>query len=196
MTNLSVIIPLGPHETAWKELLPDLTKLPNGTEVILPNNNGRAQQMNTAAMKAKHEFLWFVHADSRFTVKTIPALLNSIKKAPNALHYFNLQFDDKMLRLKLNILGVWLRSHLLGMPFGDQDFCIAKKLFSKIGGYPEDVAYGEDHLFVWRAKQDGIKLHCTGATLLTSAREYKEQGWLYTTLKHQRQWLKLLKKAR
>ena len=102
MPKLSVIIPIGPHEKAWQELL--------------------------------SEFLWFLHADSRFTNKTIPALLNSIKKAPKKLHYFNLQFNDNSLLLKLNNLGVWLRSHILGMPFGDQGFCIAKKLFTKIGG--------------------------------------------------------------
>jgi hypothetical protein len=157
---------------------------------IVSSTAGRAQQLNMGAKVACHEFLWFLHADSRFTGNTFSALLNSIKLAPDALHYFNLKFTDNLFLMKLNAIGVWLRSHLLGSPFGDQGFCIRKSLFNKAGKYPENVTYGEDHLFVWAAKRQGVKLRCTGASLSTSARKYIDHGWLSTTLQHQFLWFK------
>jgi hypothetical protein len=87
MTDISVIIPLGPDETAWKNLLADLDKLPSGTEVLfvvsenskilhetillsrkeirlLSSAPGRGSQMNAGAKAAEGKFLWFLHADS------------------------------------------------------------------------------------------------------------------------------------
>ena len=199
--KLSVIIPLAQDEQAWRHLLPDLAPLPD-SEIIfaLPQDaepidlpairqvragNGRAQQMNAAASIAQGNHLWFLHADSRLRPDTIPALLRRLSAYPDWLLYADLSFaSDASPLMRLNEIGVWLRSHIFGMPFGDQGLCIRKKTFFEIGGYPENVAYGEDHAFVWRARQRGIRLRCTGASLVTSARKYKECGWLRTTLTH------------
>lgn len=211
MTNISIIVPLASREKAWQELLLDLERLPKNIELlfiitdsnqekpvktkhnirwIMSSKKGRAQQLNMGAEIAHHEYLWFLHADSRFGSNTVSALLNSIKTSPDALHYFNLKFSENLLQIKLNNIGVWLRSHIFGSPFGDQGFCIRKNLFTKIGGYSETAAYGEDHLLVWAAKRHGIKLRCTESVLFTSARKYVENGWLSTTLRHQYLWYK------
>jgi rSAM/selenodomain-associated transferase 1 len=88
----------------------------------------------------------------------------------------------------INEIGCWIRSRLLGLPFGDQGFCLSRIHFERIGGFPEDVAYGEDHVFVWRAKQNGIALKAIKAILKTSARRYRDQGWLKTTLLFYKLW--------
>jgi GT2 family glycosyltransferase len=77
------------------------------------------------------------------------------------------------------------------MPFGDQGFCISKTLFHEIGGYPEKAPYGEDLLFVWKAKETGVKLHHVPSKLITSARHYQETGWFKLTLLRGRQVMKL-----
>ncbi len=86
--------------------------------------------------------------------------------------------------------GALFRSRALGVPFGDQGFCIKKTIFNKLGGFPEGLPYGEDHVFVWRARQQGIDLQPLGVKLYTSARKYKKHGWLKTTILTQYLWIK------
>jgi len=79
---------------------------------------------------------------------------------------------------------------LLGVPFGDQGFCVTKKKYNLIGGFLETAPYGEDHLFVWHAKQRGIRIRSTNAALKTSARKYRQSGWFTTTLLYYQLWTK------
>ena len=160
-------------------------------KIITSPKPGRAEQMNLGASEATGEYIWFLHADSRLNDTTLPSLLASIKSNPDALHYFNLGFyDNKSRFMKLNEAGAKFRSNILKCPFGDQGFCIRKELFDKIGGYPESLPYGEDHVFVWHARQQGIKIRPTGTKLLTSARKYNSGGWFKVTITHQYLWLK------
>lgn len=206
--KLSVIIPMAADEQAWRDLIPDLAGLPPSSEVIfaLPQGTppmeisvphpwmvvkqisegvGRAGQMNAAARIAEGNKLWFLHADSRLGQETIPALLRRLSQYPDWLLYGDLRFlSDATPLMKINEIGTWVRSRFLGMPFGDQGLCIRKKLFHEIGGYPENVKYGEDHVFVWRARQCGITLRSIEAPIYTSARKYRDRGWLKTTVRH------------
>ncbi|MEQ1789029.1 MAG: glycosyltransferase [Rickettsiales bacterium] len=183
----SVIIPLAADETEHKKLL---ASLPAEFEVILSQKETRALSLNDGAKKATGEYLWFLHADSRLSKKAISALIESVRKHPSSLLYFNLAFEnDATSFMCLNALGVHFRSKILQSPFGDQGFCIHKDLFEQIGGFPENLPYGEDNIFAWKARQHGIKLRSTGAKIYTSARKYKKNGWLKTTLKHQYLWI-------
>lgn len=225
--RISVIVPVAPSETALSDLLRDLAILPGNCEIILAlprgakapesvllasrqniryhaEGGGRAAQMNAAARQASGEYLWFLHADSRLDHVVITALLHQLTQFPDGLFYADLAFQGYAPTLmRINQAGVWLRSHFLGMPFGDQGFCIQRQLFNKIGGYDENLPYGEDHVFVWRARQSGIKLRPLKACITTSARKYQQHGWLKTTCQHVwltwkqawPEWQKLTKKA-
>ncbi len=201
LRNVSVIIPLAPGERAYPALLKDLEVLSHKTEIILvtteplektvsPNiyifqtQKGRAHQLNLGAEKASKQYLWFLHADSRISKKNILTLEKSLHSDHKTLFYFNLEFYEGPIWMILNTVGVWIRSHFLGIPFGDQGFCIQKTLFKRLGGFDEGASFGEDHLFIWKTKKEGIKLQCTSGWLKTSARKYQEQGWLKTTLNH------------
>ncbi|MCP4392964.1 MAG: glycosyltransferase [Alphaproteobacteria bacterium] len=213
MVDISVIIPLVSGETAWKKLLNCLSYLPEKAEIIfvtsgdedsLPDLNGlmhnkqiktvwgatgRANALNEGAKRACGQHLWFLHADSYFSNDVITNLLYRIVEHPHALHYFDLRFSGNFL-MKINSIGGWIRSHVLGIPFGDQGFCISKEMFNEIGGYPEDVPYGEDHLFLWKAKQHRIRVLCADSVITTSSRKYEKSGWLSTTLRHQYMFIK------
>jgi glycosyltransferase involved in cell wall biosynthesis len=189
LDNVSIIIPTAPDETAQQLLLNDLKQLNN--EIIISAEGSRAKSLNVGAVKASDDFLWFLHADSRVSTENIIALEQALKKRPNVLHYFDLAYDGGHLT-NSNSLGANIRSRLLRLPYGDQGFCISKSLFNEIGGYPENVAYGEDLLFVRLAKRKGIKLNRIPSKLLTSARKYKHYGWLKLTLLRQWQMAKLL----
>ncbi len=217
LEDVAVIIPLAPQEEAWTSLLPDLRDLPLKSEIILVSPEaaplelksfetdlrlagrvrwvhskpGRALQLNAGAKVTKKPFLWFLHADSQLTPRSIVALRRGLERAPGALHYFNLRFlPDGPPLMRVNEVGCWVRSRLMGVPFGDQGFCIARKNFEAIGGFPEGSSYGEDHLFIWRARQKGVTLRCTGEALLTSARRYQENGWLQLTWSYAHRWVR------
>jgi len=215
---LSVIIPVGPDETGLSQaLLADLQYLPADSEILfgcttaqkpfsevesvlkalqgykvqfLYAATGRAQQMNSGAAAASGEYLWFLHLDSRFDPSLITQLMRNIETYPQALHYCWLKFMADGPRLMfLNGWGANLRSMLFGTPFGDQGFVLSRQLFERLGGYSETVSCGEDHLLVWQARQQGVKLKCCYRPLLTSARKYRSQGWLSLTCRYQRLWL-------
>ncbi len=212
--SVSVIIPLGPIETEWVNLVSQLDELPDHGEIILACSNsgtppmiptslescnirvvngkpGRAGQMNAAAKAAQNEFLWFLHADSRLDTNTISNLLSCLTSGKNGLYYHDLVFlPDGPSVMRFNGWGVWFRSRLLKTPFGDQGFCLKSELFFELGGYSEEVPYGEDHILVWRALQNGISLIPTGAKLFTSARKYSKNGWFRTTITHLYLWVK------
>jgi len=209
--GISVIIPVAEGDFAWKELLPDLVSLTHEDEIILsskkslkrelqteaernaltcsahwaPSAVGRARQLNTGARWAKSDFYWFLHADSKVNRAAIKKLRISIKNKPGAIHFFDLKFLRDGPRLTAsNRYGVWLRSRLLRLPFGDQGYCMHRDVFAGLGGYCEKATYGEDHLLAWRAHQNKVKLCCVGAPLYTSARRYRTHGWLKTTTRH------------
>ena len=209
--DLSVIIPLGPEEDAWKKLLTDLSVLPVDTEIILAaaterpgdfqsvlraagfkrsviwlkSPEGRAKQLNAGAKKAGRSNLWFLHADSRISPPAIASRKKSLEKNESSINYFNLVFsDDGPAMTRINAAGAWIRSHVFGLPFGDQGFCVSGDNFRKLGGFDELAPYGEDHLFIWKARQKKIPLVCTGGWIGTSSRKYSIDGWGSTTVSH------------
>lgn len=210
LCDLAVIIPVAPGDTTWADLVTDLNHLPQESEILLVGSEappeflrhvlidlaasrntrwlqapkGRGQQLNAGVKATQKSYLWFLHADSRFTQSALPALERSLQHQPHALHYFDLAFlNDGPTLTGINAMGVWVRSHLLGLPFGDQGFCLARQMFEKLGSF-KDAAYGEDHLLVWQARTQRVSLCCTGALIRTSARKYRKYGWLATTLRH------------
>lgn len=220
VSQLSVIIPVGPGDDAWRALLPLLLpELAGRGEVILSATTpepsdlarttagsavrwcegpaGRARQQNRAAAEARGRFLWFLHADSTPVPGTVPILLGALARDPSALWYFDLRFAaDGPPAVLLNEAGAWFRSRALGLPFGDQGLALACELFEALGGFREDVPDGEDHRLVWAARRAGCAVRPVGLPLGTSARRYRERGWLRTTARFAaRTWAQALPEA-
>jgi len=190
LDNVSIIIPIAPVEAAHETLLNDLKQ--TNAEIILSCEGSRAKSLNAGAVKAQRAFLWFLHADSQVNSHVITSLEQALKQRSNALHYFDLAYTEGGMA-RLNAAGANIRSRLFDLPYGDQGLCLSKTQFDKIGGYPEDAPYGEDALLVRKAKQSGVKLSRIPAKLYTSARKYKEMGWLKLTAYRQFQIFKLLR---
>jgi rSAM/selenodomain-associated transferase 2 len=210
--GLSVVVPVGENDESWKELIQDLKALDSKDEVIfvsctkekvlessrigkqyqlkchirwLRAPKGRARQMNFGAKKAKNKILWFLHCDSRAKKSAIIHLKKQLQKEINQIYFFRLTFlKDGPRLMRINDFGVWIRSELMGLPFGDQGFCMHSDTFKHLGGFCETASYGEDHLLIWKAHQKQIRLSCIKVPLYTSSRRYKSNGWLNTTLKH------------
>ena len=217
-----MVIPVAPGDRDWVGLVPALlAALPAGTDVVLAgaearpvdvpsaprlrwivSPRGRARQLNAGARVARGRWLWFLHADSQLDVGTVPALARALGDAREAVYYFDLAFlPGGPPLMRLNAVGAWVRSRWGGMPFGDQGLCVPRAIFERLGGFDPALPYGEDHVFVWRARQAGIPVRPTRARLWTSARRYRDAGWLRTTVTHVRltarqawpEWLRLLR---
>ncbi|WP_210395364.1 hypothetical protein [Motiliproteus sediminis] len=218
MGSLSVIVPLGPNENAFGRLAADLLLLPGDSELVfvacrpveaypwraalervlsgrrlrwIEAPEGRARQMNAAAVAASGDWLWFLHWDSGFGPALVSRIQQAVRQPLLAMSYARLQFmDDGPAITRLNArLANW-RSRWLGVPFGDQGFVLPKELFVRVGGFDEAAAFGEDHLLVWQLRLAGVPLIMLDAPLLTSARKYRRHGWSRLTLRYQWMWMR------
>lgn len=204
--TLAIVVPAGPGDLAWQDLLPQLgnaravevvlvvprdtpgptTALPANT-VVQRSPTGRAQQLNTGAASTRAEWLWFLHADSQVTSATIEALHRFVAGDRDAIGYFDLRFlDDGPRLIVLNTIGATVRSRWLGLPFGDQGLLMPRRVFEALGGFDEAQSGGEDHALVWAARRQGVPLVALRAPIFTSARKYARGGWWATTRLHLR----------
>lgn len=202
---LAIIIPLGPGELAWRQLLPSLLSstmadlavvhTPDAQAPDLPppgdrlqlvaSRQGRAAQMNAGAAATTAPWLWFLHADSRLSTNSFARLERYLARAPSGIGYFDLRFlADGPRLVRVNEWGARMRSRCLGLPFGDQGFLMQRATFQLLGGFDESLPGGEDHALVWQARRNAVPLRPIGAELWTSARKYQRQGWLGTTASH------------
>jgi hypothetical protein len=212
--DLAIVIPVGPGDTAWRQLLPQLAdwpvrelllvfadgQLPDapGPHTLDPRTldprtravsapRGRASQQNRGAALSSARWLWFLHADSRLSPAALGAIAKHVQGDERALGYFDLRFlDDGPALMALNSIGAWLRSRCLHLPFGDQGFVLSRALFDELGGFDHALSSGEDHDLVWRARAAGAAIRPIRAALHTSARKYAQLGWWRTTLLHLR----------
>ena len=175
----------------------DASTLANHLEVlghlpIIISKKTRAISLNEGARKTTSDYILFLHADSIIEDDTIENLINYIKvRKVEGMYYFSLKFDKGKI-LRLNSIGANLRSLWFSLPYGDQGFCISRKLFMKTGGFPENVNYGEDLYFVLKLKKMGISILNNQNYIITSSRKYLNNGWLITTLQHQWRLLSIL----
>lgn len=204
--SLSIVVPIGPGDAAWRGLLEQLADISPRPQVLLVFADGdrqcveapdacialsapagRAHQLNAGIDAAECEWLWLLHADSRLRADTLPALRRYLATMPHALGWFRLAFEsDGPWPMPLNALGANLRSRWCGLPFGDQGYVLRRDDARRLGPFDSSLEYGEDHAWVWRARRVGLPLCAIDGTLATSARKYAEHGWWRTTLRHVR----------
>jgi len=214
--RLSVVIPVGPGEPAWPGLVEGVTATLPEAEIVIsaaepraagatgPNvgwvhgDAGRAAQLNRGIVHSTRDTLWLLHADSRPTTAAFRAVRRLCDElSADAIGWFDLAFSlDGPRLMRLNALGANLRSRIAGLPFGDQGWLLRRALFDRLGGFDADFDRGEDLEFIVRARAGGVRLVRAGAEIRTSARRYREQGWLATTLAHALRTIALRRKAR
>lgn len=143
-----------------------------GATVVKSARRGRAAQMNTGASIAKHEILYFLHADSippnNFTTQILSAYKDGAKSG-----CFRLAFDYDHWFLKVN---AWFtRFNVNAIRFGDQSLFVTKEVFQKSGGFREDLVMMEDQEIIHRIKKFG-KFNVLNDVIHTSARKYLDNG--------------------
>ncbi|MCL6267638.1 TIGR04283 family arsenosugar biosynthesis glycosyltransferase [Flagellimonas myxillae] len=141
---------------------------------VMQSQRGRAKQMNYGAKKAEGDILYFLHADT-FTPKNFD---EKILKAVNQ------GYDSGCFRMKFDTRNPFLRffaymsrvNHRLCRG-GDQSLFVKKNVFKRTNGFNEAYLIYEDTEFITRLYQ-----HTTFKILpdavVTSARKYREKGWV------------------
>jgi len=135
---------------------------------------GRAIQMNAGASKASGTTLYFLHAD------TIPpaTFCNDILDAVHAGHpagCFRMEFDDPHWIMQL--YGWFTQFPLPVFRGGDQSLFVTRALFSKIGGFDEQLQVMEDIDIIERIRSHA-DFHILDSHVTTSSRKYQVNGML------------------
>lgn len=184
--ELLFIMATAPEVDQWQQLMTNRPQ--DGAQIFCLKAEalGRGPQLNLGGYTAKGHWLWFLHADSLVRETHFQQLRDCIKAAKMpALYYFDLAFErDQSGLSRLNQWGANLRSRFLGMPFGDQGFFIQADLWQSLGCFNEDRSFGEDHAFVWACHHQKVPVISLRQSLGSSARKYRQHGWLNTTLRH------------
>ncbi|MCY4325542.1 MAG: hypothetical protein OXC81_05930 [Betaproteobacteria bacterium] len=199
--SLAVIVPVAAAEDQWPQFSEAVAslgpiihvsrrsrpqQLDASTTWLSIDSDGRGAALNAGARAAEDAtHLWFVHADSILPEAAASELAAAIRRNPQALHYFDLKFHDGPALMRINEFGVRMRCLLFNAPFGDQAICVPRSLHEKIGGFPERVAYGEDHLYVRAARRAGAACIRLPLAVATSARKYVNNGWFKVVCDHQ-----------
>ncbi len=156
-----------------------------GGAQVLETTPGRAHQMNAGARSANGDWLLFLHADSRLDGDAANTLSDFLNGAPNtsvAAAHFAFALGDGSGLLKAVEVGQRLRSRLTGLVYGDQGLLVRRSVFDAVGGFPElDIM--EDVAMVRRLRRHGTVVELK-ASLRTSARRYRRQGVLRTSLRN------------
>ena len=141
--------------------------------VIYSKTTQRAAAMNLGASVAQGNILYFLHADSILPQGFDELIIESSKNGAGA-GCFLLKFDSpsKMLKafcLFVRLLWYWVH-------FGDQSLFVDAQVFTRVGGYNENLTTMEDVDIVKRIKK------CTHFEVIykyitTSARKYETNGY-------------------
>ena len=219
--SLTVVVPVGPTECAWPDVLFHLVALKDAEIVFVGTTRepssfpglcrqagfhhlprwvqdkpGRARQLNAGAGSARGSILWFLHADCRPSETCIETVSRLRSRPGTWLTWFRLRYlRDGPALTRLNAWGANVRSRLCRLPFGDQGLCMPASAFKRLGGFDDTLTLGEDLDLVVRARAAGTKMLELPCRLDTSARRYRGQ-WLTTTCRHIALTMRLTHEAR
>jgi|GEM_PF-918567 hypothetical protein len=207
-TDLTVIIPIKPSDVSWIKLLPDLSLLSPGSEIILVANatapdlfdkqiyktgiQGHTQwiqssgslptQLNAAAQASTKSHLWFLLPNTRVSSSALGALEKAIQARSSAVHFFDIHYlHDGPNTMQINSLGHWIRGHVFRLPTLKNGLVIPKEAFQRLGGFREDLSEGSEQHFVMKAKAQGYSLHFAQESLQASSKLHQLEGWGKTT---------------
>ena len=146
---------------------------------LISSAPGRARQQNAGAAVARHDLLFFLHADSVVPVDFLTQLDGAWSSGAQ-WGRFNISFDSSQWRYRLLAWLMNWRSRLTGICTGDQGLFIRRDLFVRLGGFA-DVPLMEDIEISRRVRRQQAPC-CVRGPLLTSSRRWRTQGFITTVL--------------
>lgn len=143
---------------------------------------GRGRQMNAGVKRTTGEILLFLHADSTLSQKGIDSIFEVMEDPVVVGGAFRLKIDSSSSFLKGVAWAANLRSHYLGLPYGDQGIFVRRETFQRLTGYAE-LPLMEDVDFIRRLRKLG-HLVILEEAVLTSPRRWNQEGSVFATLRN------------
>ena len=144
---------------------------------------GRAAQQNTGVKRARAEVLLFLHADTVLPRDYVDHVFESFTAPKTVAGAFQFRTDMDRPLMKFVEFMTNLRSRHLNLPYGDQGLFVRRSVFSEMDGFPL-VPVAEDLLLIRRLARKG-RIRIVPAQVITSARRWRKQGILRTTMINQ-----------
>jgi rSAM/selenodomain-associated transferase 2 len=141
---------------------------------------GRARQMNTGALRAHGQILWFLHADSVISATCLAAIEEALSDRAVAGGCFRLEIDRRRRIYRVRDTIGNLAVDLFQIALGDRGLFCRKENFFAIGGYPDHLLL-EDADFYCKLRGSG-RVRQVPVTIQTSARRYEALGPIRTSL--------------
>lgn len=199
--NISIIVPVLNEESSLSKTLMQLQPLrhsghevvivdggsvdnslviaQNAADTVIVSKKGRALQMNNGAAVANGDIFLFLHADTVLPDKTEHLILSYVDH-DDLWGRFDIRLSSNKLIFRVIESLINFRSRLTGIATGDQAIFIDKKLFNKIGGFPE-IALMED-IALSKMLKDISAPVCLKQKVITSSRRWENRGVFATVL--------------
>ncbi len=147
---------------------------------LISSKAGRATQMNKGAACAKHEWLLFLHIDTRLSDTAMAALEAIAEKKIPQWGRFDVRLSGQHVLFRMIAWFMNHRSRLTGIATGDQGIFVAKDYFEQVGGFP-DIPIMED-IAISKALKKLSPPVCLTDKVITSSRRWQQNGILKTIL--------------
>ena len=213
MPKISIIIPTYNESQHLPLLLSDLSILNEGIEIIIVDSNSsdktrdiakiyrtnihksatqnRGLQLNIGAQKAKGEWFFFIHADSRLSQDWFKKVKLIIREDEKLIYFFKFKINDEKIIYRFLEIFVNLRSLVFKEPYGDQGLIINRRTYFKNKGYKK-MPLMEDLDFIKRLKNN-VRLKMLDIPIYTSSRKWEKTNIILQAFKNwnlRRRWLK------
>jgi rSAM/selenodomain-associated transferase 2 len=203
---LSVIIPTFNEEESIVKTLDAISRLVNIDEIVIVDGGSsdrtvelienyglrkplklvkfgipnRGLQLHEGTRHASHEFLWFLHADTRPSQGCAAEIKKYLRHDSVVGGNFQVLFDGGTRSARLMM---WLHPQLqsIGLVYGDSAIFTRRDMYEKVGGY-KPLPILEDVDFVKRIRRRGDFRFLTKA-VTTSSRRFRRGGFAWTFVK-------------
>jgi rSAM/selenodomain-associated transferase 2 len=143
-----------------------------GVQVIESAQRGRASQMNLGARQARGDVFLFLHADTRLPPDACSAIARALARPGVIGGCFRLAFDHDHPVLRVS--GFLSRFAFRLFHYGDAAYFVRREVFFELNGF-RMLPLMED-LDFWLRLNRRHRTAITDATVLTSARRFREHG--------------------
>ena len=148
---------------------------------VFPSPPGRGAQMRLGAAQATGDVILLLHADTHLPPHAGRAMLHALRDPATVGGGFWKVFDQPRWFMRGSRARCWLRLVFAGRILGDQGIFLRRDVLDRIDGVP-DWPLMEEYELCRRLRAVG-RLTLASATVVTSARRFREQGGLRTYLR-------------
>jgi rSAM/selenodomain-associated transferase 2 len=148
-------------------------------DTVIVSKAGRALQMNSGAAVATGDIFLFLHCDTFLPENALEVIAGNFQRK-NYWGRFDVRLSGNKFVFRLIERLMNLRSRLTSIATGDQAIFIERKLFNRLGGFPE-IALMEDISISGLLRKRSSPV-CLKQQVITSSRRWESNGVVATVL--------------